>query len=105
MRIPPPHKDSLLGVLRSPVYLRWQAGLQVFWLIALIQAPLAVKGFHWDWMGPTLASLPVYLVCYLAVYTAPVARLPYALLASHPLAGWPHCQRLGTVTAPVVSHP
>jgi two-component system sensor histidine kinase DesK len=28
-------------------------------------------------MCPTLASLPVYLVCYLAVYTAPVARLPF----------------------------
>lgn len=77
MRIPPPHKDSLLGVLRSPVYLRWQAGLQVFWLIALIQAPLAVKGFDWEWMAPTLASIPVYLVCYTAVYTAPVARLPF----------------------------
>lgn len=77
MRIPPPHKDSLLGVLRSPVYLRWQAGLQVFWLIALIQAPLAVKGFDWGWMAPTLASIPVYLVCYTAVYTAPVARLPF----------------------------
>ena len=77
MRIPPPHRDSLLGGLRSPVYLRWQAGLQVFWLIALIQAPLAVKGFDWTWMGPTLASIPVYLVCYTAVYTAPLARLPF----------------------------
>ncbi|NID13916.1 sensor histidine kinase [Luteibacter yeojuensis] len=77
MRIPPPHKDSLLGGLRSPVYLRWQAGLQVFWLIALIQAPLAVKGFHWAWMAPTLATIPVYLVCYTAVYAGPLARLPF----------------------------
>jgi len=77
MRIPPPHKDSLLGGLRSPVYLRWQAGLQVFWLIALIQAPLAIKGFDWAWMGPTLASIPVYLVCYIAVYVAPLSRLPF----------------------------
>jgi len=81
IRIPSPHRDSLLGVLRSPVYLRWQAGLQVFWLIALIQAPLALRGFQWDWMGPTLASLPVYLVCYVAVYTAPVARLPFNAIA------------------------
>jgi two-component system sensor histidine kinase DesK len=77
MRIPPPRPDSLLGGLRSPVYLRWQAGLQVFWLIALIQAPLAVKGFDWTWFGPTVASIPVYLVCYVAVFVAPLSRLPF----------------------------
>ncbi|MDQ0010267.1 two-component system sensor histidine kinase DesK [Luteibacter jiangsuensis] len=77
MRIPPPRPDSLLGGLRSPVYLRWQAGLQVFWLIALIQAPLAVKGFDWTWFGPTVASIPVYLVCYVAVFMAPLSRLPF----------------------------
>ncbi|MGF6712156.1 two-component system sensor histidine kinase DesK [Luteibacter sp. W1I16] len=77
MRIPPPRPDSLLGGLRSPVYLRWQAGLQVFWLIALIQAPLAVKGFDWTWFGPTVASIPVYLVCYVAVFVAPLSRLAF----------------------------
>ncbi|WP_448098385.1 histidine kinase [Luteibacter yeojuensis] len=77
MRIAPPRPDSLLGGLRSPVYLRWQAGLQVFWLIALIQAPLAVKGFDWTWFGPTVASIPVYLVCYVAVFMAPLSRLPF----------------------------
>lgn len=77
MRMPAPRADSLLGGLRSPVYLRWQAGLQVFWLIALIQAPLAVKGFDWAWFAPTLASIPVYLVCYIAVFVAPLSRLPF----------------------------
>ncbi|SEO83115.1 two-component system, NarL family, sensor histidine kinase DesK [Luteibacter sp. UNC138MFCol5.1] len=77
IRVPPPHRDSLLGGLRSPVYLRWQGGLQVFWLVALIQAPLAVKGFDWDWMAPTLISIPVYLVCYVSVYVAPLSRLPF----------------------------
>lgn len=77
MRIPAPRPDSLLGGLRSPVYLRWQAGLQVFWLIALIQAPLSVKGFDWTWFGPTVASIPVYLVCYVAVFMASLSRLPF----------------------------
>ena len=30
MRLPSATPDSLLGSLRSPTYLRWQAGLQVF---------------------------------------------------------------------------
>lgn len=77
MWIPTPRPDSLLGGLRSPVYLRWQAGLQVFWLIALIQTPLAVKGFDWAWFAPTIASIPVYLVCYIAVFVAPLSRLPF----------------------------
>lgn len=77
MRVPAPSPDSLLGGLQSPVYLRWQAGLQVFWLIALIQAPLAVKGFDWTWVGPTLATIPVYIVCYTAVFVAPLSRLTF----------------------------
>ncbi|QWT18327.1 sensor histidine kinase [Bacillus sp. NP157] len=77
MRLPHAHADSLLGSLRSPTYLRWQAGLQVFWLIAVIQAPLALYGFHWDWFGPTLLSIAVYLVCYIGVYVQPLSRLPF----------------------------
>lgn len=77
MRMPAPARDSLLGALHSPVFLRWQAGLQVFWLIALIQAPLAVKGFDWTWFGPTLATIPVYLVCYTSVFMAPLSRLTF----------------------------
>jgi two-component system, NarL family, sensor histidine kinase DesK len=77
MRLPAAHPDSLLGSLRSPTYLRWQAGLQVFWLIALIQGPLALKGFDWAWFGPTLLSILVYLVCYIGVYIAPLRRVPF----------------------------
>jgi two-component system sensor histidine kinase DesK len=77
MRLPSARPDSLLGSLRSPTYLRWQAGLQVFWLIALIQGPLALKAFDWAWFGPTLLSILVYLVCYFGVYIAPLRRLPF----------------------------
>jgi two-component system sensor histidine kinase DesK len=77
MRLPSATPDSLLGSLRSPTYLRWQAGLQVFWLIALIQGPLALHGFAWEWFVPTLLSIVVYLVSYLGVYIAPLRRLPF----------------------------
>lgn len=77
MRLAAARPDSLLGSLRSPTYLRWQAGLQVFWLIALIQAPLALFGFRWSWFAPSLVSIAVYLVAYIGVYTQPVARLPF----------------------------
>jgi two-component system sensor histidine kinase DesK len=77
MRLPSASPDSLLGSLRSPTYLRWQAGLQVFWLYALIQTPIALKGFAWTWFAPTLLSILVYLVCYTGVYIAPLRRLPF----------------------------
>jgi two-component system sensor histidine kinase DesK len=77
MRMPALRSDSLLGGLRSPVYLRWQAGLQVLWLIALVQAPLAVKGFDWHWFGPTLISIPVYLFCYVAIFAGRLRYLHY----------------------------
>ncbi len=77
MRMPSASPDSLLGSLRSPTYLRWQAGLQVFWLYALIQTPLALRGFAWTWFAPTLLSILVYLVCYMGVYIAPLRRLPF----------------------------
>jgi two-component system, NarL family, sensor histidine kinase DesK len=77
MHLPAARPDSLLGSLRSPTYLRWQAGLQVFWLIALIQAPLALRGFDWEWFGPTLVSIAVYLTAYIGVYVQPLARLPF----------------------------
>jgi two-component system sensor histidine kinase DesK len=75
--MPSASPDSLLGSLRSPTYLRWQAGLQVFWLYALIQTPVALKGFGWAWFAPTLLSILVYLVCYMGVYIAPLRRLPF----------------------------
>jgi two-component system sensor histidine kinase DesK len=77
MRLSSASPDSLLGSLRSPTYLRWQAGLQVFWLYALIQTPIALKGFAWAWFAPTLLSILVYLVCYMGVYIAPLRRLPF----------------------------
>lgn len=77
MRLPSARPDSLLGSLRSPTYLRWQAGLQVFWLIALIQGPLALKAFDWAWFAPTLLSILVYLICYSGVYIEPLRRLPF----------------------------
>jgi two-component system sensor histidine kinase DesK len=77
MRLPSAHPDSLLGSLRSPTYLRWQAGLQVFWLIALIQGPLALKAFDWAWFGPTLVSILVYLLSYMGVYIQPLRRLAF----------------------------
>jgi two-component system sensor histidine kinase DesK len=91
MRLPSARPDSLLGSLRSPTYLRWQAGLQVFWLIALIQAPLALKGFDWAWFGPTLVSIAVYLVAYMGVYVQPLSRLPFnaGAIAVVGFALWP----------------
>ncbi|TCV94878.1 two-component system sensor histidine kinase DesK [Luteibacter rhizovicinus] len=80
MRIATPTPDSLLGSLGAP-YLRWQAGVQVFWLIALIQAPLMARGFAWSWFGPTIATIPVFLYCYLRTFTGPVRQLPMHAIA------------------------
>jgi two-component system sensor histidine kinase DesK len=67
-RLLTPRPDSLLGQLRSPLYLRWQAGVSLFALIALFQLPLTAGGFRWRWMGPTLLAVPVYLYLYSRVY-------------------------------------
>ncbi|MGA0586326.1 sensor histidine kinase [Dyella sp. KRB-257] len=69
-----PHPESLLGQLRSPTYLRWQAGLQWFSFIAVIMLPLQ-KGFSWHWMGPTLLSLVLYLFFYIRMYIMPVRQM------------------------------
>lgn len=69
-----PHPESLLGQLRSPTYLRWQAGLQLFSFIAVIMLPLQ-KGFSWHWMGPTLLSLVLYLFFYIRMYIMPVRQM------------------------------
>ncbi|SDG74764.1 histidine kinase [Dyella sp. 333MFSha] len=74
---PATHPDSLLASFRSPTYLRWQAGVQMFWLIGLVQGPLAVHGFQWSWMAPTLASIVVYVACTVGVFIGPLCRLPF----------------------------
>lgn len=87
MRMPALRSDSLLGGLRSPVYLRWQAGLQVLWLIALVQAPLVVKGFDWHWFGPTLVSIPVYLFPLIWSYCFDVQLIHVGVVFVGGLAG------------------
>ena len=69
-----PHPESLLGQLRSPTYLRWQAGLQLFSFIAVIMLPLQ-KGFSWHWMAPTLLSLVLYLFFYIRMYIMPLRQM------------------------------
>ncbi|WP_250623991.1 sensor histidine kinase [Pinirhizobacter soli] len=72
-----PRPDSVLAQLNSPLYLRWQAGVSVFWLIALLQVPLAANGFAWHWFAPTLASIAVYLPIYVMVFIGPRRYLPW----------------------------
>lgn len=70
-----PHPESLLGQLRSPLYLRWQAGLQLFSIVALILIPME-KGFSRHWLLPTVLSLAPYLCCYVRMYIRPVRQMP-----------------------------
>jgi len=72
-----PHPDSLLGSLRAPLYLRWQAGLQLFSIIALVKLPLEDHVGH-GWLVATLLSLLPALVCYGCMYLGPVHRMPLA---------------------------
>jgi two-component system sensor histidine kinase DesK len=91
-----PHPDSLLGRMRPASYLRWQAGLQLFWLVVLIQVSLAVQPFAWRWMAPTLLTIPFYVFLYLRLYIGPlrqfyvciggIAALGYVLLPVNPFA-------------------
>ncbi|WP_246058767.1 sensor histidine kinase [Luteibacter pinisoli] len=67
-----PRPDSLMGTLNSPIYLRWTCILQMFWLYALISAPWAVKGVHWEWILPSVLSMAVYATCYLRVFFGPL---------------------------------
>lgn len=70
-----PRPDSLMGTLDSPVYLRWTAVLQMFWLFALISAPWGVKGFHWDWFIPSVLSMFLYVACYMQVFFGPIRHM------------------------------
>lgn len=75
IRLPVPARDSLLGSLNSPPFLKWQFVLQTFWLVALIQAPWSLKGSDWTWLVPTLLSIPVYFACYRQVFFGPQHRM------------------------------
>ena len=77
MRWLTPAPDSLLGQLRSPLYMRWQAGVSLFALLGVFQAPLATGHFSWDWMAPTLLILPVYVWLYSRIYLGPLRRLEW----------------------------
>jgi two-component system sensor histidine kinase DesK len=77
MRLLSPRPDSLLGQLRSPLYMRWQAGMSLLALVGLFQAPLATHPFSWHVMGPTLLAVPVYVYLYLRVYLGPLRRLEW----------------------------
>jgi two-component system, NarL family, sensor histidine kinase DesK len=72
-----PRPDSLLGQLRSPLYMRWQAGLSLFALVALFQGPLSTGPFRWHWMGPTLLAVPAYLYLYSRIYLGPLRQLQW----------------------------
>ncbi|WP_424683875.1 sensor histidine kinase [Frateuria sp. YIM B11624] len=76
-----PRPDSLLGQMRSPLYMRWQAGVSLFALVVLFQGPLAAGHFSWHWMGPTLLALPLYLYLYLRVYLGPLRQLEWHVVA------------------------
>jgi two-component system, NarL family, sensor histidine kinase DesK len=68
------------------------------WLLYLtfLFIPLVVYRFDWRWFGPTLASLPVFLVLYFRLYRKdrrrtlggilPIAALSYALTPFNPAA-------------------
>jgi two-component system sensor histidine kinase DesK len=72
-----PATDSLLGAARAPAYLRWQAGVQPIWVVALIQVTLHERGFAWSWFAPTLVSIGLYLPLYLRVFIGPRRHLPW----------------------------
>ncbi|HEU4670889.1 MAG TPA: sensor histidine kinase [Dyella sp.] len=69
-----PHPESLLGRLRSPLYLRWQAGLQLFSIVGLVKFPMD-RDFDRYWLPATALSLLPYLFCYVRMYIRPVRRM------------------------------
>jgi two-component system sensor histidine kinase DesK len=75
-----PARDSLLAQVHRPVYLRWQAGVQLVWLVALVQYPVQHDMPVAQWLLPTLASIAIYLALYLPVFIGPVRRLPWFAL-------------------------
>ncbi|HEV2539806.1 MAG TPA: sensor histidine kinase [Frateuria sp.] len=89
MRLFAPRADSLLGQLRSPLYMRWQAGLSLFALVAVFQGPLTLPHAT-GWVLPTLLAVPLFVYFYLRVYLGPLRRLEgyVAGMAGTGLALW-----------------
>ena len=85
-----PHPDSLLGQLRSPLYLRWQAGLSLFAMVALFQGPASMPDAPAGWLGPTLLASAIFVHLYARAYLAPRRRIPWyvAGMAATGLALW-----------------
>ncbi|OZB61067.1 MAG: two-component sensor histidine kinase [Lysobacterales bacterium 14-68-21] len=70
-----PHPESLLGRLHSPLYLRWQAVLQLASVVALVKLPMETR-FEPGWLVATLLSLVPYLICYGRMYLRPIRQMP-----------------------------
>ncbi|MCX7513465.1 sensor histidine kinase [Frateuria hangzhouensis] len=81
MRLFTPRPDSLLGQLRSPLYMRWQAGLSLFALVALFQGPMTLKREVGPWLLPTLLAVPVFVYLYSRVYVGPRRRVEWCVAA------------------------
>jgi two-component system sensor histidine kinase DesK len=93
-----PRPDSLLGQLRSPLYMRWQAGLSLFALVALFQGPASLHRPLGSWLGPTLLAVPVFVYLYSRVYVGPRQRVGWyvAGMAVTGLALWA-CNSFGFI--------
>jgi len=85
-----PRPDSLLGQLRSPLYMRWQAGLSLFALVALFQGPASLHRAPGSWLLPTLLAVPGFVYLYSRVYVGPRRRVDWyvAGMAAIGLALW-----------------
>lgn len=85
-----PRPDSLLGQLRSPLYMRWQAGLSLFALVALFQGPASLHRAPGSWLAPTLLAVPVFVYLYSRVYVGPRRRVDWyvAGMVATALALW-----------------
>ncbi|MGN2242323.1 sensor histidine kinase [Frateuria sp. GZRR33] len=85
-----PRPDSLLGQLRSPLYMRWQAGLSLFALVALFQGPASLHRPLGSWLVSTLLAVPVFVYLYSRVYVGPRRRVEWyvAGMAATGLALW-----------------
>ncbi|RAO75500.1 sensor histidine kinase [Dyella jiangningensis] len=84
--------DSLLGQLRSPPYLRWEAAAGKLWMVALVLGPLADKQAVWTrWLPITLLSAPLYLYLHGMIYRGPYRYLPWyaAGMVAIGLIAWP----------------
>jgi two-component system sensor histidine kinase DesK len=85
-----PNADSLLGQLRSPLYMRWQAGLSLFAMVALFQGPVSLHRGAGSWLVPTLLAVPAFVYLYARVYLGPRRRVLWyvAGMAATALALW-----------------